>query len=201
MKTYISMICVICISVVGLNLFAQGEPPQEAGDQPPSAAAADAESEAAQPEGTAPPAGEAAQTEAAPAPEAQTEAAQQPPPTQYQPVQQPTPQAPPPSYSPRPSTGLGPLISGSIFLGIGALNMLFTPVCVLSDLPDDTKNRCLATSLVGGGIFVAVGIPLVVVGAVKRRRYKEWRDTQYSLYGFSFTAARNSGGVAWNVRF
>ena len=81
--------------------------------------------------------------------------------------------------SPPPSTGLGLLIAGSVFTGIGALNLITAPICKTGLIPQaSTQNLCLAASLVLGGVTLVIGVPMLAVGASKRSKYKEWKQSQ-----------------------
>ncbi len=75
-----------------------------------------------------------------------------------------------------PSSGLGLTIAGSVLTGRGALNLATAPVCKVDALfPErDTQDLCLYSSLIAGGAFIAVGVPLLIVGLGQRSEYQRW---------------------------
>lgn len=85
-------------------------------------------------------------------------------------------------YSDKPtSTGVGGVVSGSVLLGLGGINLVFTPLCVVEDFGLGTSG-CVATQLIGGGLLVAIGIPVLIAGKIRRDRYKEWlRNRRFAL--------------------
>jgi hypothetical protein len=96
---------------------------------------------------------------------------------------------------PRPSSGVGYLAAGGVFTGIGALNLLTAPICKTDLIRDhDTQDACLIASLVIGGTFLVIGVPLLIVGASKRSTYKQWKAANPVASGFGFTTA-NAGGM------
>ena len=101
-------------------------------------------------------------------------------------------EAPPPPAR-RPSTGVGLLVPGGIFTGLGILNLATSPIC-LTDLVDrDSQTPCLITSLVAGGVFLAVGIPLLAVGGARRAHYLEWRRRH--PYAFDIAPVAGASGA------
>jgi hypothetical protein len=49
------------------------------------------------------------------------------------------------------------------------------PVCGTSAIEESQRDACYIASGAFGGVLLAVGIPLVVVGINKRKKYKAWR--------------------------
>jgi hypothetical protein len=148
--------------------------------------------------------------------------AQPPPPQPYPPPGYPPPQpyppqpgyppqpaygqpayAPPPAYyGPPPSNGVGLIVAGSIFLAVGVLNLITSPVCLtLND--HDTRDTCLYASLGVGGVFTAIGLPLLIAGGVKRRHYNEWVRSRQAmvLEGLRLSFSRQSGSLMWRAEF
>ena len=78
----------------------------------------------------------------------------------------------------RPPSGVGFLVSGGILTGLGVLNAAASPVCKTDLVREDMQDECLITSLATGGVMLAVGIPLLVVGAAKRSKLIEWQEQQ-----------------------
>lgn len=78
----------------------------------------------------------------------------------------------------RPSSGVGFLVSGGVLTGLGVLNAAASPVCKTDLVREDVQDECLITSLVTGGVMLAVGIPLLIVGGAKRSKFLEWQEQQ-----------------------
>jgi hypothetical protein len=94
----------------------------------------------------------------------------------------------------RPSSGVGYLAAGGVFTGIGALNLLTAPICKTDLIPDhDTQDACLIASLVVGGTFFVIGVPLLIVGSSKRTTFKQWKAAHPIATGFGFTTASGGG--------
>lgn len=79
-----------------------------------------------------------------------------------------------------PSSGLGFLIPGAIMTGVAGLNLATAPVC-RTDFYVGLAGRsgsdiCLVLSLVVGGVLAVVGIPLLVIGILRRGAWKEWNE-------------------------
>ncbi|RKH58420.1 hypothetical protein D7W81_29140 [Corallococcus aberystwythensis] len=74
-----------------------------------------------------------------------------------------------------PPTGTGMLVAGSILTGVGAVNLLTSPLCKTSMIPRDTQDVCLGSSLAIGGALAAVGLPLLFVGISRHNNYVEWK--------------------------
>ena len=123
---------------------------------------------------------------------------QQPPPPQY--YQPPPPQyyAPPPRYYVQPqfrppSSGVGAIIVGAIFLGVGLIFVgvsipLWGDACGVGhsclNQPFDGSNDyanasgALALDIVGGALFT-VGAIVLPVGIVQNARFNKWRSGQH----------------------
>jgi hypothetical protein len=84
--------------------------------------------------------------------------------------------APAASRPDRPPSGVGFLVSGGILTGLGVLNLAASPVCKTELVREDVQNECLIASLATGGVMLAVGIPLLVVGGAKRSKFLEWQE-------------------------
>jgi hypothetical protein len=104
-----------------------------------------------------------------------------------------------------PSTGIGMIVTGSILTGLGAVNLITAPICKTSAIPDPTsQDVCLGTSLVLGGAFAAVGIPLLLVGVNRHNRYVEWKRQHQALSALTdLGVAPTRGGAAltWHTSF
>lgn len=138
----------------------------------------------------------------APAPMAPPAAIQAPPPAPPSPRAMVHPEAPAELAEERPSSGIGYLVTGGIFTGIGALNLLTAPICTTDLIPNsDTQKTCLIASLAIGGTFLAIGVPLLIVGGSKRSTYKQWKADHPVAGGFGFSAANGGGGLTFGGRF
>lgn len=92
---------------------------------------------------------------------------------------------------PKPKKGTGLIITGWIFVGVGALNLATSPLCHTDSVREEDQDLCFKLSL---GIAVAgavVGIPLLIAGYNQKANYDEWKkrhpgtawllDTQLTL--------------------
>ena len=73
------------------------------------------------------------------------------------------------------SSGVGYLVAGGIFTGLGVLNLVTAPLCKTSAIAPSIQDGCLIASLALGGTFFVIGVPLLIVGGVKRGKYKAWK--------------------------
>ncbi len=101
-----------------------------------------------------------------------------------------------------PSRGVGLLVAGGIFTGIGALNLLTAPICK-TDLVGNraTQDACFKVSLVLGGTFLAIGVPMLVVGGVKRSKFKRWQAEHPLAAGLGFSPATGGGALTLGGQF
>ncbi|WP_375758427.1 hypothetical protein [Corallococcus exercitus] len=103
-----------------------------------------------------------------------------------------------------PPTGTGMLVTGSIMTGVGAVNLLTSPLCKTSMVPRDTQDVCLGTSLVIGGALTAVGVPLLLVGISRHNNYVEWKRQHRALAALtdvSIAPTRGGAALTWNASF
>ena len=109
----------------------------------------------------------------------------------------------PPAEAERPpSSGVGLLVAGGIFSGLGALNFATAPLCSsLTSLGPSGQQGCLDASLILGGVFLATGIPLLVVGGVRRHAYNEWKASHAGLGGLGFSARSGGATLTWKAAF
>lgn len=101
-----------------------------------------------------------------------------------------------------PSRGVGLLVAGGIFTGIGAINLLTSPICK-TDLVGNraTQDACFTASLVLGGTFLAIGVPMLVVGGVKRSKFKRWQAEHPLAAGLGFSPATGGGAITLGGQF
>jgi hypothetical protein len=83
---------------------------------------------------------------------------------------------------PEPSSGLGLLIPGAIMTGVGALNLLSATICV-ADFYRDYVGRtgttwCLIGSIGVGVGLLGAGIPMTIIGTMRRTEHKAWEERQ-----------------------
>lgn len=125
-------------------------------------------------------------------------------------AQEPGYEMPPPpagaSYgSERPKSGIGGIVMGAVGLGLGGINLATIPVCYASFYPANATDLCVIMSVSVGSVLVAVGIPSLIVGKIRRNRYKEWKRAQmgarFKLDGVAPVALRGGGGMALSGRF
>ena len=103
-----------------------------------------------------------------------------------------------------PPTGTGMLVAGSILTGVGAVNLLTSPLCKTSLIPRDTQDVCFGSSLAIGGVFAAVGLPLLFVGISRHNNYVEWKRQHSALSALTdLGVAPTPGGAAltWSASF
>jgi hypothetical protein len=121
---------------------------------------------------------------------------QPPPPQYYQPPPPQYYQPPPPRYyiAPAyrpPSNGIGAIVAGSIFLGVGLVFIgvsvpLWGDACganhtCLNNIasPDYSTAAGAVTLDVLGSVFFVLGAVLLPIGIVQASRYGRWRSTQH----------------------
>jgi hypothetical protein len=76
----------------------------------------------------------------------------------------------------KPPSGIGGIVMGAVGLGLGGINLATIPVCYASFYPAEAKDLCVWASVGVGSALVAVGIPSLIVGIIRRKRYKAWRQ-------------------------
>jgi hypothetical protein len=112
------------------------------------------------------------------------------------------PVAVPPETAPEPSTGLGMLITGSILSGIGVAS-LGASVTVCED--DSDPAACRGATVLLSLATLGPGIPLFIVGMMRRSRHKTWEATNRrsaeTLPQLHLGAARSPLGLTLESRF
>lgn len=107
------------------------------------------------------------------------------------------PPAAPHFYHSKPPSGIGGIVMGAVGLGLGGINLATLPVCYASFYPDDAETLCVHASLGVGSVLIAVGIPSLIVGIVRRKRYKKWREQRAQrgslLRGIAVAPLRGGG--------
>ncbi len=101
----------------------------------------------------------------------------------------------------RPSSGLGLTIAGSVLTGLGALNLASSPICRAGfyrrQVGGTGSDVCFWGSIGLGGVLLAVGVPLLSVGLLRRSRYRAWLESQQLTV--SFEPDRTE--IAWRIAF
>jgi hypothetical protein len=76
---------------------------------------------------------------------------------------------------------------------------------VLESTVEDTKKTardvCVITSLIFGGLHVAVGVPLLIVGLNQRSDYNEWREKNPAWAGFNLRIGKHNAVASWKTAF
>jgi hypothetical protein len=113
------------------------------------------------------------------------------------------PPPPPAGWGPPPPSGLGLIITGSVFMGLGAVNLLTAPLCKTSVVDSSISGACFDIALGIGITFVAVGIPLLAVGVSRRHDFLEWRRNNAAAALLDVGLSRVSGGgvATWQATF
>ncbi len=117
-------------------------------------------------------------------------------------AQEPAP--PPPPVEARPSTGIGMIVTGSVFTGLGVVNLITAPICLTGAIPSSTQSLCLDASLVFAGITLVIGIPLLAVGVSKHNTYVEWKkggSFAARLTNLDVAPTRGGATVSWQTTF
>jgi hypothetical protein len=107
--------------------------------------------------------------------------------------------------SERPKSGIGGIVMGSVGLGLGAMNLATIPVCYASFYPANATELCTIMSLSVGSVLIAVGIPSLIVGKIRRNRYKEWKRARMGgrvlVEDVAPVGVAGGGGIAIKGRF
>jgi hypothetical protein len=105
----------------------------------------------------------------------------------------------------RPPSGTALLATGAALTGVGVLNMTAGTALCFALFPSspsttpfalynpDSRSICIDTSLIVGGVLTAAGLPLLITGASRYGRYKEWKQQHPEL---TWTAVPLRGGGA-----
>lgn len=83
---------------------------------------------------------------------------------------------PPPTFEQRPRSGVGGVVVGSAALGMALLNVATLPICFADFYPSGAQDGCVIGSLALAGVDVVVGVPSLVLGLIRLRRYRDWKQ-------------------------
>jgi hypothetical protein len=76
---------------------------------------------------------------------------------------------------PVPGKGTGLLIAGGVVSGVGVLFFINAAVCQTNrDQTARDQNICTAITASIGAVAIAIGVPLLVIGAIKRNAFDDW---------------------------
>jgi hypothetical protein len=107
-----------------------------------------------------------------------------------------------PNLSARPrSSGVGLLVGGGIATGIGGVNLLSALLCTTSLYSSISTDLCYGIAFGVGGVGLAVGIPMLVVGANKRAAYREWLKDHPAVEELSVIPVRGGAAIVWSADF
>lgn len=108
----------------------------------------------------------------------------------------------------KPPSGLGMLITGAILTGVGVVNLAAgPPLCLafysgsfLGGPPNqDARNACIDAELIVGGVLTAVGVPLLIVGASRQSRFRQWKADH--PYAFTMAPTRHGAALGFGWSF
>src|SRR5690349_1387784 len=77
---------------------------------------------------------------------------------------------------PPPASGIGALVMGGVGIGLGTINLATIPVCTADFYPSEAAGVCIGLSIGVGVALLGVGIPSLIVGKLRRERYRAWRE-------------------------
>ena len=104
-----------------------------------------------------------------------------------------------------PSKGTGFLITGVVLTGVGVVTVIGTPsICKTGSGAATTGKStegCDRFGYILGATFGAVGIPLMIVGIVKRSNYNAWIAEHPVVSGLSVTGVSGGGILGWSTTF
>lgn len=106
----------------------------------------------------------------------------------------------------RPSKGTGFLIAGVVLTGLGAVTVITTPSICKTGTGTATTGKstagCERFGYIFGASLAVVGIPLMVVGLVKRSNYNAWLAEHPVASGLSLLPLAGGGGaLGWSTAF
>ncbi|MBX3185745.1 MAG: hypothetical protein KF819_01970 [Labilithrix sp.] len=112
--------------------------------------------------------------------------------------------APPPaptSSERPPSKGTGLIIAGAIVGGLGVVNLATSPICRTDIVAPSLQDTCFYAALIGGGVLLAVGVPMLIVGLNKQATYEEWKERNRALAGVRVLTNPGGGGLGYEITF
>jgi hypothetical protein len=83
---------------------------------------------------------------------------------------------------PVPSTGNGLLIAGAVVSGVGLIFFGSSAICQADDRADVDQNTCTAIQASIGAVALAAGVPMLVIGVIRRLRFQEWVRTYHPQF-------------------
>lgn len=98
--------------------------------------------------------------------------------------------------TPKLPTGRGLVIAGSILAGIGAANLLTSPICFTEVIAEPDQEGCLIASLAVGGALTLFGVPMLVGGGIQTAHYNDAQLPEVT----AFLVAPTPSGVVMQLR-
>ena len=83
---------------------------------------------------------------------------------------------------PVPSTGTGLTVAGGIVTGVSVAFFGSSAACRLQDSPQREKNVCTAIEASIGAVALAVGVPMLVIGVLRKSKFKEWVEANHPQF-------------------
>lgn len=106
---------------------------------------------------------------------------------------------------PPPSKGTGYLITGAVLTGVGVVTVIGTPSICDTGTGAATTGKsttgCKNVGYIFGASFAAVGIPLIIIGSVKRSHYNTWLAEHPVVSGLSVTGLTGGAALGWTTTF
>ncbi len=104
-----------------------------------------------------------------------------------------------------PSKGTGFLVTGVVLTAVGVVTVIGTPSICKNGSGTATTGKstegCERFGYILGATFGAVGIPLMIVGIVKRSSYNAWLAEHPVASGLSMTGHSGGGMLGWSTTF
>lgn len=106
---------------------------------------------------------------------------------------------------PPPPSGIGALVMGGVGIGLGTINLATIPVCTAEFYPSEATSVCIGMSIGIGVALLGVGIPSLVIGKLRRERYRAWRERHRAptalLEGLQVVPRNGGGQLLLQARF
>ncbi len=100
---------------------------------------------------------------------------------------------------PVPSAGTGLLVAGGITSGVSLLFFGGAAICQVGEGAQRDQNVCTSIEATIGAIAIAVGVPMLVLGILRRMKFTEWMKEYHPQLAVVPTAsgATASLGIAF----
>ncbi len=95
---------------------------------------------------------------------------------------------------PVPSNGTGLLVAGGVVSGVSLLFFGGAAICQIDDnRPEREQNVCTAVEASIGAVALAVGVPMLVIGVIRRNSFNEWVRAYHPQFAI---VPKEGGGLA-----